>query len=292
MLQPEQSHLDVAEGYSSDAVIQTLRKFVALRGCPSKFISDQGSQLIAIAKDTANTLNTWDWSNVKNWATTNKIDWEFIPADSQHLNGLSESMIRSVKRSIKHVIGENILSFSEIQLMMYEIANIINSRPIGIISGEDPEFPNPITPNDLILGRSTNEVPQGPFETKPSLTRRFQFVQTLVDDWWKTWIAAVLPSLVPSYKWRNKCRNVKIGDICLINYKGGIRSTYRLGRVIGVHYGDDGLVRRIKLEYKLPTEKVFRTVERSIHGVAVIVPIEEQEDLVYPKQTITHVENK
>ena len=229
---------------------------------------------------------------MKNWDTTNKIDWEFIPADSQHLNGLSESMIRSVKRSIKHVIGENILSFSEIQLMMYEIANIINSRPIGIISGEDPEFPNPITPNDLILGRSTNEVPQGPFETKPSLTRRFQFVQTLVDDWWKTWIAAVLPSLVPSYKWRNKCRNVKIGDICLINYKGGIRSTYRLGRVIGVHYGDDGLVQRIKLEYKLPTKKVFRTVERSIHGVAVIVPIEEQEDLVYPKQTITHVENK
>jgi len=37
-------HLDIAEGYGTDAVIQTLRKFVALRGCPSKFISDQGSQ--------------------------------------------------------------------------------------------------------------------------------------------------------------------------------------------------------------------------------------------------------
>ena len=29
-------YLDVTEGYGSDAVIQTLRKFVSIRGCPSK----------------------------------------------------------------------------------------------------------------------------------------------------------------------------------------------------------------------------------------------------------------
>ena len=101
------------------------------------------------------------------------------------MNGLSESMIRSIKHSIKHVIGENVLSFSEFQLMMYEIANIVNSRPIGIVTGEDIEYPNPITPNDLILGRSTNEVAQGPFESMPNITRRFKFVQTVVDNWWE-----------------------------------------------------------------------------------------------------------
>jgi hypothetical protein len=30
------------------------------------------------------------------------------------------------------------------------------------------------------------------------------------------------------------------------------------------------------LQYKLPNEKVFRTVDRPIQGVSVIVPIEEQ----------------
>lgn len=268
-------HLDIAEGYGTDAVIQTLRKFVALRGCPSKFISDQGSQLITAAKDTANSTETWDWSSVEKWATNHKITWKFVPADSQHENGLSESMIKSVKRSIKHVLGENVLSFSEFQLMLYEVANIINTRPIGVISGSDPEFPNPITPNDLILGRSTNQVPQGPFEETTSITRRFVFVQKLIDEWWKVWFSAVLPTLVPCYRWMHKYRNVKLGDICLIKYKG-LRATYRLGRVLGVHHGEDGLVRKIKLEYKLPTEKSFRTVERSIHGVSVIVPIEDQ----------------
>ena len=264
-------YIDVSEAYTTDAVIQTLRKFISLRGCPSKIICDQGSQLKAAAKSDA-----WDWTKVKKWALSKKIVWEMVPADSQHMNGLSESMIKSIKRSISHVIGESVLSFSEFQLMMYEIGNIINSRPIGVVTGDDPDYLNHLTPNDLILGRSRNEVPHGPFESKPSLTKRFQYIQSLIDNWWKSWYLTVLPTLVPSYKWHHKYRNVKIGDVCLISYKGQARASYKLGRVVGVHYGEDRLVRRVKLEYKLSTEKVYRTVERSIHGVAVIVPVDEQ----------------
>ena len=69
--------------------------------------------------------------------------------------------------------------------------------------------------------------------------------------------------------------NSKINDICLIRYKG-IRSNYRLGRVIDAPTGKDGLVRNVKLQYGLPEEKTFRCVERSVHGIYVIVPIEEQ----------------
>ena len=68
---------------------------------------------------------------------------------------------------------------------------------------------------------------------------------------------------------------MKIGDICLIRYKG-IRSTYRLGRVIEVRQGQDGLVRSVRLQYKLPNESSFRHVDRAVQGIAVIVPIEEQ----------------
>ena len=34
--------------------------------------------------------------------------------------------------------------------------------------------------------------------------------------------------------------------------------------------------RKVILNYKLPNEKTFRTVDRPIHGVAVIVNVEEQ----------------
>ena len=78
-----------------------------------------------------------------------------------------------------------------------------------------------------------------------------------------------------SYKWTHAQRNVQINDICLIRYKG-LRAKYRLGRVIQVYPGADNRVRRVTLQYRLPEEKVFRTVERAIHGVSVIVPVEEQ----------------
>ena len=43
-----------------------------------------------------------------------------------------------------------------------------------------------------------------------------------------------------------------------------------------IKQGADGLVRKVMLKYKLPDENYFRTVEHPIHGIAVIVPIEEQ----------------
>jgi hypothetical protein len=89
----------------------------------------------------------------------------------------------------------------------------------------------------------------------------------------------VFPKLVPSYKWLQRHRNVKIGDVCLIRYRNEARGTYRLGRVEEVKLGDDGLVRTVSLKYKLPTEKNYRKVDRPIHGISVIVPIEEQSTL-------------
>ena len=38
-------HVDITEGYSTEAVIQTFRKFIAIRGCPSVIHADKGSQL-------------------------------------------------------------------------------------------------------------------------------------------------------------------------------------------------------------------------------------------------------
>ena len=222
-------------------------------------------------------MKDWNWEPIHTWASNKRIKWTVVPAEGQHQNGLSESLIKSVKRTIQHKIAPHIFTFSQLQTAMFEIANIINSRPIGIISGSDPSDPQPLTPNDLLLGRSSGEVPQGPFDSGKSITKRFRFMQQLVDEWWQSWYQSVLPTLVPSYKWLQRHRNVAVGDVCLIRYGKDKRATYRLGRVTDVKKGTDGLVRKVTLNYKLPSEKVFRTVSRPIQGIAVIVPVEEQE---------------
>ena len=48
--------------------------------------------------------------------------------------------------------------------MLYESANIVNERPVGTTPKtiEDGSY---TCPNDIILGRSTNKVPAGEFES-------------------------------------------------------------------------------------------------------------------------------
>ena len=261
-------HIDVTEDYGAVSVIETVRKFTSLRGSPAKIHSDKGSQLLSAAEE------------LKAWALSRKIEWVPVPAEGQHQNGTSEALIKSVKRSLCHVIGANVLTFSSLQMVFYEVADLLNSRPIGIISRSDPTQPTAITPNHLLLGRSTSEVVIGSFDNDRNPNKRLAFLQSIVEDWWKSWYQRVLPSLVPNYKWLQRHRNVQPGDVCLIRYKSELKGTYRLGRVKSVKLGDDGAVRTVKLIYKNPTEKNFREVDRSVHGIAVIVPIEEQSQYI------------
>ena len=270
-------YLDLTEDYSTDAILVTLRRFVSIRGCPTEMISDQGSQLISAAKDIAELVEDWNWQPIATWAATNRMKWTVVPAEGQHQNGLSESLIKSVKRTIEHKVKPHSkISFSQLQMMLFEIANLLNSRPISVITGSDPDEPEPLTPNHLLLGRATGEVPQGPFDGSKSTTKRYQFIQQLITEWWDKWYSNVLPNLVPCYKWLQRHRSVQIGDVCLIKYGKEKRGKYRLGRVTDVKKGEDELVRKVVLQYKNEGEKVFRSVSRPIQGIAVIVPVEEQ----------------
>ena len=59
------------------------------------------------------------------------FEWNFTPTDAPWQNATSESLIRLVKRSLKAAIGESILTFSELQTVLFEVANLIHERPIG-----------------------------------------------------------------------------------------------------------------------------------------------------------------
>ena len=53
----------------------------------------------------------------------------FSSPDAPWQNGCIEA---SVKKAIKNAIGSQILMFSELMTVFYEVANLVNERPIGI----------------------------------------------------------------------------------------------------------------------------------------------------------------
>ena len=186
-------YVDVAVNYSLDAFMQVVRRFASIRGWPKKFFSDKGSPLVAASKELQTMVKVLDWETLSKLSHERGTSWSFSPADSPWYNGATEALIKSVKRALNAAIADNILTFSEFQTVLYETAQLVNQRPIGI-HPSDPSEGIYLSSNDLLLGRTTNKVPQGPFQERSSLQHRFDFIQRIVISFWKRWTVEVFPN--------------------------------------------------------------------------------------------------
>ena len=215
-------YLDLAPDYNTESFLMVLCRFVSLRGYPSKIYSDKGAQLVAASQELKNVMKSWDWEKLKSFGVMEGFESNFTPADAPWQNGTSESLIRSVKRSLKAAIGESILTFSELQTVLFEVANLINERPIGRHprSAEDSSY---LCPNNLLLGRSTTRVPSGPFNESTNARLHFEFIQNIVDSFWKRWTTNYFPDLIVCQKWHTAHRNLKTGDLVLIQDSNLVR---------------------------------------------------------------------
>ena len=128
-----------------------------------------------------------------------------------------------------------------------------------------------------LLGRATGVIPELKFENV-SKVKRMKFLYSIVVEFWKKWRTVVFHSLVPQYKWHKTQRNVQEGDVVLVNEDNVLVGEYKLGQVIEVRTSKDGLVRTAKVRcVNRKDDKVTTTVlERPIHKLCIIVPVEEQ----------------
>ena len=154
-------YLDVVDGYGTQHFLVTFRRFVTDKGL------------------------TW---------TFNKS------ADAPWQNGCSEALIKSVKRAMVISVGDSKLTSLELQTAFFEVANLLNERPIGYKPGTEPNFGSYLCPNDLLLGRTGIAVPQGPFKSS-SPTQRFHMIQSVVASYWRKWQRDYFSTLLIRQKW-------------------------------------------------------------------------------------------
>ena len=74
-------HTQVAHDYSTSAFLLQWDHFVAVRGRPTKVVSDRGSQLTS----SNNTVKTdlINWEQVEGREARQETAWEFVPAGCQ-----------------------------------------------------------------------------------------------------------------------------------------------------------------------------------------------------------------
>ena len=250
-------YLDVAIDYSTEAFLHVLRRFKSDRGDVRLINSDPGSQLIGAANELAAVREGWSKEELIRFGAENGINWKTCMPTSQHQNGAAEILVKLTKGILKALlaaIGRSVLSLNELNTVLKETANICNERPIGIRpnSVSNQEY---LSPNTLLLGRSSDRINAGPFQAKDvydenpgAMQTRFLFVQRVVDKFWKEWTKKYLPTLLVRQKWHHQKRNLSCGDICLIEDQNTMRGEWRLGRITKVFPDELGVVRNVELK--------------------------------------------
>ena len=271
-------YCDITQNYSTDAFLLVLRRFVSIHGYPKKIYSDPGSQLVSASKelkklDMQTMMNASQ--DLKQFGVAEGLEWSFSTADAPWQNGTAESLIKAVKRGIMIAVGEQVVSFSEFQTLLFEVSNIINERPIGV-HPKHPDDGTYLCPNDLLLGRSGNRVPAGPFKQCNNL-KRLTFIEALVDGFWRKWSRDYFSSLLVRPKWHTSKRNLKIDDVVLIHDARSLRGSWKLGRICQVYPGADGYVRNVDVKYKCnPDSSGLETVRRAVQKLVLLQPVDKQ----------------
>ena len=252
-------------GYSTQSFLLRHAEFVARMGAPSKIVSDRGVQLVSagIVLAGKESPGKWDWKRVTRDNSTSS--WEFVPIGSQHRNGLPEATVKVLKKSLAHALHPGVvLAYDELVTLLSRISYSINQRPLGLAntsqSSQQEDNMVPLTPNMMLLGRSSNESPPLDYSEDDRFCSRLSYVSTVETTWWKKWVKEVLPTLLPYTRWRKQQKNLSVGDVVMMWYTGNMKDHYRLARIVEVFPDQKGLVRTVRVKYRKKNMKEPKTV--------------------------------
>ena len=200
-------HLELAVDLSTMEFMQVLRRFFAIRGYQAVMLSDNGSQVVVADRELRERVENLDADRLCDFCAKKGIQWLFATLAAPHQNGCAEALVKSCKNALKKSIGQQLLTLFELYTCLLEVGNLENQRPIGRIP-KDSDDRAYLCPNDMLLRRATTEVP---FNDTQNLRGSVEFVQRIVDSFWKRWSRDVFPSLA-----QKKKRNVQVGVIVTI----------------------------------------------------------------------------
>ena len=115
---------------------------------------------------------------------------------------------------------------------------------------EQDDYLVPITPNQLLLGRTDDDGPVLDYSLDENNFTRLAYVTQVFDCWWDKWIKHVLPTLMPIKRWKQKRDNLNVGDVVMMLYPGQFKNDYRLAKVTKIHPDKKGLVRTVSVSYR------------------------------------------
>ncbi|XP_058445759.1 uncharacterized protein LOC131426960 [Malaya genurostris] len=189
------------------------------------------------------------------------IKWTFITPNAPHMGGLWEAAVKSMKKHLRVVLGNEILTNEALSTILAQIEACLNSRPLCALS-TSVDACEALTPEHFTIGQALNLIPE---PTVLNITEnrldRYQRLCRYVEEFWDRWKGEFLATLQPRSKWRGVQANLKIGDLVIVKNDNTPPAYWELARVIAVHPDRNGIVRNVTLskgqtEYQRPIHKL------------------------------------
>jgi hypothetical protein len=151
-------------------------------------------------------------------------------------------MIRSVRRLLRSLLGDQLVNDESLHTTMTEIERILNGRPLVKLNSEHDEYAV-LTPNHLLLLGPNECTNTDATACESRLNRHWRQAQSLADAFWKRWKKQYLASLQLRQKWLTRRPNLQIGDLVLLTDGNKPRGQWSRGIVEKLNVGSDGAVR-------------------------------------------------
>lgn len=238
---------EIAHSLNTSSCIMAVRKFIARRGQPREFYSDNGTNFVGADRELREVLKEIDKNELIRTFTNFNTSWNFNPPAAPHMGGAWERLVRSVKTVLYKIKLERFPNDETLLSMMAEVENIVNSRPLTYVPVEH-ENDEAITPNHFLLGNSNGLKPLVSYNDDGIVLRESWLCsQQYAQKFWKRWVAEFLPTLTCRTKWFEKSRPLTVGDLVVVVDPAHPRNVWPKGRIIEVNMSDDGQVRKAKI---------------------------------------------
>ena len=203
--------LEFTYSETTDSTLMALQRFASRYRLPNSIYSDNAPSLVAAAK----IINDWsgEQGNLPVHPDWRDIHWTFSHPRAPHSNGVTESLIKSAKHSIKKILRDDTTTDDILRTVFAFAEDILNQRPIALVNNS-PQDLETLTPA-LLLGRAKGNIAPGPASTSKLLSN-WRLANQMALKFWNQFRLEVVPELEKSKQmvggrsrpcgWRRSCR--------------------------------------------------------------------------------------
>ncbi|XP_041789702.1 uncharacterized protein LOC121604290 [Chelmon rostratus] len=245
-------HIEMLVDLTTDAFINALRCFIAIRGAVRQIRCDRGTNFVGAKNEFEKGLLELDEEKISTYLATNQCDFQMNIPEASHRGGVWERQIRTVRSVMSSVLAQATgrLDDTSLRTFFYEAMSIVNNRPLTTDTISDPTSVEPLTPNHLLTMKMSLPLPPpGKFVREDLYARkRWRRVQYLTEQFWSRWRKEYLANISLRQQWHAPKRNVQVGDVVIVKEDNIPRNEWKLARVVQTSEDDDGLVRKVKIQ--------------------------------------------